>query len=61
VIRVTAAHRRVAELIGRGLEVPAAGADELRRAVESLASFFAVHSDVDAGVTEIEGRSDDSS
>ncbi|HSF48661.1 MAG TPA: DEAD/DEAH box helicase, partial [Burkholderiales bacterium] len=55
VIRVTAAHRRVAELIGAGLEVPAEGADELNHAVESLTSFFAVHSDIEAGVPEIAG------
>ncbi|HSD81161.1 MAG TPA: hypothetical protein VLB47_10880, partial [Solirubrobacteraceae bacterium] len=57
VVRLTAAHRRVAELIGDGLRVPAAGGDQLARAMEAAARFFEVHSDAHAAADEARGDS----
>jgi len=55
VVRVTAAHKRVAELVGKTLEIPAEGADEAKRAIGSIAHLFRVHSDVAAGLPETAG------
>jgi superfamily II DNA or RNA helicase len=52
VLRVTAAHQRIAELIGEALHVPPEGAEALASAVDSAARFFHVHSDVTAGIPE---------
>ena len=53
VIRITAAHRRVAELIGESLEVPEEGAQDLSQAIESASRYFNVHSDVASAVPEL--------
>jgi superfamily II DNA or RNA helicase len=55
VVRLTAAHRRVAELIGGGLRVPDAGGDQLARAMAAAAHFFEVHSDARATAAEAPG------
>jgi superfamily II DNA or RNA helicase len=55
VVRLTAAHRRVAELIGGGLRVPAAGSDQLARAMEAAARFFEVHSAARTAAAEAPG------
>ncbi len=52
VVRITAAHRRVAELVGESLAVPEEGAAELSSAIESAARFFQVHSAVASAVPE---------
>jgi superfamily II DNA or RNA helicase len=57
VVRVSAAHQRIAELIGDTLHVPPEGADALASAVQSAARFFHVHSDVAAGIPESPGDS----
>ncbi len=54
VVRVTAAHKRIAELVGDSLEVPEDGAAELSQAIDSAARFFHVHSEVASAVPEIE-------
>ena len=53
VVRVTAAHKRVAELVGESLAVPEEGAADLSRAIESAARFFQVHSAVASAVPEV--------
>ncbi len=53
VVRVTAAHKRVAELVGESLVVPQEGAEDLSRAIESAARFFHVHSAVASAVPEM--------
>lgn len=53
VVRVTAAHKRIAELLGDALEVPEEGAAELSRAIESAARFFQVHSAVASAMPEV--------
>ncbi len=55
VVRLTAAHRRVAELVGGGLRVPASGGDQLGRAMAAAARFFEVHSDAHAVAEEAPG------
>jgi superfamily II DNA or RNA helicase len=53
VLRVTAAHRRAIELIGAQLDVPEAGAEELKHAVGAVAHLFEVHSEVESAVPEV--------
>ena len=53
VVRLTAAHKRVAELVGESLLVPDEGAEELSRAIESAARFFQVHSAVASALPEV--------
>ena len=54
VVRLTAAHRRAAEHIGSGLEVPAEGVGDLNHAIAAVAHLFDVHSEVQAAVPEVE-------
>ncbi len=48
-IRITAAHKRVAELIAQGWTVPVDAGAELDAALRVLAGHFVLHSDADAG------------
>ena len=48
-IRITAAQRRVAELVAQGWTVPASANAELGAALQVLSGLFQLHSDADAG------------
>ena len=48
-IRITAAQRRVAELVAQGWAVPASANAELGAALQVLSGLFQLHSDADAG------------
>jgi len=53
VMRLTSVHRRLAQLIGKGLDVPTEGLAELDGALQQLAGSFEVHSEVDSNVEEV--------
>jgi superfamily II DNA or RNA helicase len=53
VVRITRTHRRIAELLGPGLEFPPEGVEALKRTLATIAGHFAVHSDVEAAVAEV--------
>ena len=53
VVRITRTHRRIAELLGSGLEFPPEGVEALKRTLATIAGHFAVHSDVEAAVAEV--------
>ena len=53
VMRLTSVHRRLAQLIGKGLDVPTEGLAELDGALQQLAGSFEVHSEIDSTVEEV--------
>ncbi len=54
VIRLTPAHRRVAQLLGQGLVVPADGAAQLQQVLQGLGAHFQVHADEVQAAREVE-------
>ena len=63
VINVTAAHRKLAEIVGHGLSVPVAAEAQVLKALRAVAPMVTIHSDVavkeeaarKAGMTKAEG------
>ncbi len=53
VVRLTATRRRLAQLIGKGLDVPAEGLGELDTALQQAAGSFEIHSNLDAEVDDV--------
>lgn len=55
VVRVTSAQRRIAELIGAGLEFPPEAVDALSHTLASITRHFEIHTDIETTVTETPG------
>ena len=53
VIRLTSTHRRLAQLVGKGLDVPTEGLAELDGVLQRLAGSFEIHSEADSNVEEV--------
>jgi superfamily II DNA or RNA helicase len=52
VVRITPTHRRMAELIGSGLDFPPEGVEALKRTLATITGHFEIHTDVEAAVAE---------
>ena len=63
VINITAAHRKLAEIVGHGLSVPVAAEAQVLKALRAVAPMVTIHSDVavkeeaarKAGMTKVDG------
>jgi len=63
VIQVTAAHRKLADIVGHGLSVPVQAEAQVLKALRAVAPMVTIHSDLDvkadaarkAGMTQVEG------
>jgi superfamily II DNA or RNA helicase len=54
VIRLGAAQRRLAQLVGKGLDVPDEGLGELDQVLQELTGPFEIHSELDSTAQEVE-------
>jgi SNF2 family DNA or RNA helicase len=53
-IEVKDSHRQILEILGKGIQVPAAAGEKVLEAIGSLASLVTVHSDIGGGAHDIE-------